>query len=190
MSGSAASFPPLRPVAAAAASAPAVGGCSFDIGFRTAAVAVRPEGVETRFREDGSVAAASVHWGDPDHIAASWLAGYGGDQYRMLVEHEIGHSFIADELGWPHSWSLWSAVHGSGEQRPMEEWSGRVRDEEHLVVSLQRFVNTGCKDREGRLEAVFGPRLPHVARQFVAVARPWLGLDVPPLKQSAAAPYR
>lgn len=147
---------------------------TFMIEFRTATVSVLPDRVETAFREDGSVAVASVKWGDRDHIEASKHAGYGGDQHRMLVEHEIGHSFIADELGWPHSWSLWSAVHGSGEKRPMERWSSRIRDEEHLVVSLQRYVNTGVEDNYGRLRESFGNRLPRVAGCFVALARPWL----------------
>ncbi|MCT7377088.1 hypothetical protein [Chelativorans salis] len=137
-----------------------------------------PGRVETIFREDGSVAEADVHWGDPDHIRASWYAGYGGDQRRMLTEHEIAHSFIADELGWPYSWSLWSAAHGTSTKRPMGEWSPRVRDEEHLVVSLQRYVNTGLEDEHGKLREAFGERLPEVARRFVALARPWLRIGL------------
>lgn len=162
---------------------------SFDVQFRTAVVTVRPEGVTTRFREDGSLAVATVDWGDPDHIQASWRAGYGGDQYRMLTEHEIAHSFIADEMGWPHSWSLWSAAHGNGEKRPMHEWSPRVREEEHLVVSLQRYVNTGLEDDYGRLREAFGERLPETALRFLALARPWLQIgaaaDGAPRRQSA-----
>ena len=97
----------------------------------------------------------------------------------MLVEHEIGHSYIADLMGWPHSWSVWSAAHGTGEKRPIEEWSPRVRDEEHLVVSLQRFVNTGYEDHYGKLREVFNDDLQRVAIGFVAIARPWLGLPTP-----------
>ncbi|UUP16753.1 hypothetical protein [Nitratireductor thuwali] len=146
----------------------------FEIVLRTATVWVLEDRVETVFSEDGSTAVATVDEGDPDHILASWHAGYGGDQHRMLIEHEIAHSFIADELGWPHSWSLWSAVHGSGAKRPMGEWSPRVRDEEHLVVSLQRYVNTGLEDVHGQLRTTFGDDLPKVAGRFVRLARPWL----------------
>lgn len=150
---------------------------SYRITLRTAVVSVRPDGaVETAFREDGSVAIAAIEEGGPDNAAAAHHAGYGGDRYRMLVEHEIGHSYVADAMGWPHSWSVWSAAHGTGDIRPMEEWSPRVRDEEHLVVALQRYVNTGVEDEYGKLREAFGPALPEVARGFVAVARPWLGL--------------
>ncbi|HEV7346622.1 MAG TPA: hypothetical protein VGN60_13420 [Devosia sp.] len=147
---------------------------SFTASFASADVSVYPDRVETLFREDGSRAVADVHWGDADHIAAARHAGYGDDQYRMLVEHEIGHSFVADRLGWPHSWSLWSAAHGTGDIRPMTQWSPRVRDEEHLVVSLQRYANTGQRDPHARLEEAFGDALPAVARAFVLSARPWL----------------
>jgi DICT domain-containing protein len=145
-----------------------------EIPLRTARVVVLSEGVATYFREDDSVAVAEVRWGDEDHIKAAWHAGYGGDQLRMLVEHEIAHSFVADEMGWPHSWSLWSAAHGTGDKRPMTEWSPRVRDEEHLVVALQRYANTGIEDEYGKLREAFGEALPSVARRFVGLARPWL----------------
>lgn len=143
--------------------------------FRTADVRIYPDRAETVFKEDGSRAVADVNRGDPDHVAASRYAGYGDDQYRMLIEHEIGHSFVADRMGWPHSWSLWSAAHGTGGIRPMSEWSTRVKDEEHLVVSLQRYANTGLLDDYGRLAAVFGDGLSAAAHSFLMSARPWLG---------------
>jgi hypothetical protein len=149
----------------------------FDVPLRTAHVAVYPDGTVTTFSEDGSQAIATVKPGDQGHIEAARHAGYGDDQYRMLVEHEIAHSFVADQLGWPHSWSLWSAAHGTGEKRPMSGWSPRVRDEEHLVVSLQRFVNTGQEDAYGKLWEAFGEDLPAVARRFLAVSRPWLQIE-------------
>lgn len=144
------------------------------LAFRTAAVHVRDGYVETVFAEDGSVARADVPWGDTDHIAAAWSAGYGGDQWRMVVEHEAGHSFIADEMGWPHSWSVWAAAHGKGGRSAESTWPQRVRDEEHLVVSLQRYANLGVRDAYDRLGEAFGERLPEVAQRFVAIARPWL----------------
>lgn len=150
---------------------------NYTASFARAEVHVYPDRVETVFREDGSRAVADVHWGDSDHIAAARHAGYGDDQYRMLVEHEIGHSFVADRMGWPHSWSLWSAAHGTGDIRPMSQWSPRVRDEEHLVVSLQRYANTGALDPYGKLEEAFGDDLPAVARDFVLTARPWLAQE-------------
>lgn len=148
--------------------------------LRTAVVTVLRNRAETRFTEDGTVAVADVDLGDADHIAASRHAGYGDDQHRMLVEHELGHSYVADLMGWPHSWSVWSAVHGSGEKRPMSEWSRRVRDEEHLVVSLQAFVNTGVEDPYGKLREAFGDQLPAVVQGFISLARPWIGLDPRP----------
>ncbi len=152
----------------------------FTVELATAHLAIFPNGVDTTFREDGSVATAEVDWGDPEHIEAAWHAGYGGDQYRMLIEHEVGHSFVADQLGWPHSWSVWSAAHGTGDKMPMSQWSQRVLEEEHLVVSLQRFVNTGIEDEYARLRHAFRDRLPEVAKAFVATARPWLRMRPSP----------
>lgn len=143
--------------------------------FRACTVRVCSGYVETVFREDGSVARADVPWGDNDHIASCWTAGYGGDQWRMVVEHEAAHAFLADELGLPHSWSVWAAAHGSGGKTADSLWPQRVRDEEHLVVSLQRYVNCGVRDSFDKLGQTFGACLPDVARRFATKVRPWLG---------------
>lgn len=146
----------------------------FEIDFEAAIVSVGRDHVRTRFRADGSETTATVGWGDRDHIAASWVAGYGGDQARMLVEHEIVHTFLAEAQGAPHSRSLWAAAHGNGEPTPPDTWPQHIKDEEHLAVSFQRYVNTGDRDRYGALDAAFGDRLPALAERFVRLARPWL----------------
>lgn len=91
------------------------------------------------------------------------------------MEHEAGHGLVADQRGWPRSRSVWAAAHGTGQRTAESAWPQRVKDEEHLVVSLQRAVNLGVRDACDRLSDAFGERLPEVARRFVATARPWLG---------------
>lgn len=142
--------------------------------FEACTVRVCDQYVETKFREDGAIARADVPWGDNDHIAACWTAGYGGDQWRMVVEHEVAHAFLAEERGLPHSWSVWAAAHNSGGKSSHTLWPERVREEEHLVVALQRYVNCGVRDDYDRLGRAFGHDLPDLARRFVAVMRPWL----------------
>ncbi|PRY95470.1 hypothetical protein BCF33_1090 [Hasllibacter halocynthiae] len=137
--------------------------------------------VETAFRADGATARADVPWGDADHIAAAWNAGYGGDQWRMVVEHEVGHAFMAEARGLPHSWSVWAAAHGRGGKSNSSEWPARIREEEHLVVALQRYANRGIRDEFDALGQAFGKGLPALAQRFVRLVRPWLreGYDEP-----------
>nr|CAD6437843.1 hypothetical protein REQ54_04290 [Rhizobium sp. Q54] len=59
----------------------------------------------------------------------------------------------------------------------MDQWSRRVRDEEHLVVSLQRFANIGVEDQYGKLRETFGENIQAVGGNFIAIAQPWLGLE-------------
>lgn len=63
-----------------------------------------------------------------------------------------------------------------GREIPGRPWSRWVADEEHLVVSLQRYVNTGLLDDFGVLEATFGAELSVAAGELILVLRPWLAM--------------
>jgi hypothetical protein len=143
------------------------------IQFRSCTLAVRDDHVEVQFHKDGSTSRAYWDFADDgSHLEATRFCGYGDDRRRMVLEHEVGHCLVADALGWPHSWSVWSHAHGTG--MPGRPWSQRVADEEHLVVRLQRYANTGAPDEYGNLEAAFGRQLPALAYQLIWLARPWL----------------
>lgn len=130
--------------------------------------------VETEFKADGAIARAEVPWGDIDHIAACWTAGYGGDQLKMVREHEAAHAFLADEQNLPHSPSVWAAAHHRGNRSAMGHWPQHIKDEEHLVVSFQRYVNSGVKDQYDKLGQAFGDDLPALGNRFLRLMRPWL----------------
>jgi hypothetical protein len=113
----------------------------------------------------------------PDFIAAAHEMGYS-DIMRYAVEHELAHQHVSLAMGRECSWVVWDDAHKHLERpEPPEwadEWPNRPQDEEHLVNRLQRFCNLGVEDDQGCLRGVFGDRLEEVARQFVALARPWL----------------
>lgn len=124
--------------------------------------------VETRFRDgvvnrfDGDSCALS-----PDFMRAVAFAGYGTNWFQYVVEHELGHAWLATRMGWPHSWSLHGAA--TGEDGPYHggPMSERVAAEEHLVVRLQRYVNTGEVDEDyGVLADTFGDELPAIAGEL------------------------
>ena len=123
----------------------------------------------TKFNDE-SVSEAWPQWGDPDHIKASWYCGYGGDQWKMMMEHELAHAFIADWLQKLYSYSVWSHAHGTGD--PGKEMSQRVADEEHLVTSFQRWLNTGMWDQYSRLDEIYNITV--AGWEFQRIARPWL----------------
>jgi hypothetical protein len=119
---------------------------------------------------DKTTSSAWPPWGEPEHVMASWHCGYGGDQWAMMREHEIAHHYLADVMGLPHSYSVWSHAHGTGE--PGKQFSQRVADEEHLVTSFQRWINTGQWDEYNQLANI--PNRYIVARDYIAMARPHL----------------
>ena len=141
--------------------------------FRTCLVQVFDGWVKTTFEEDGKASEFIPPIHDQDFIDAARYAGYG-DAWQHGYEHDLMHAYVADLMGWPHSWSVWAAAHGKGGPRPMEQWSQRVKDEEHLVVSLQRYINTGKQDEYGKLLEAFADRLPNVALGGLMIMRPWL----------------
>lgn len=67
---------------------------------------------------------------------------------------------------------VWWDAHGQPDDPSTQGW----RDlEEHIVIRMQRFINTGERDEDyGVLEAHFGRDLPLVARDGLLLVRPWL----------------
>lgn len=88
-----------------------------------------------------------------DHPAFAREAGYGEDWRRYIVEHDVLHHLVADELGQPWSWAL----HDGDGSVPVDQAPQRIRDEEHLVQSLQRRIMLGVPDRLGCLDRAFAP---------------------------------
>jgi len=109
------------------------------------------------------------------------LAGYS-DPMQYGLEHDVTHHWVAERLGWEHSRVVWADAHKCiGETIEFDQsvtaeegWPRRCQDEEHIVNSLQRFMNTGAKDDHGVLDALFGERLPAVAHALLVFLRPWL----------------
>jgi len=142
--------------------------------FRACTVEVFDTYLKTTFKIDGSISWFHPPVNDPEFIAAAHYAGYGYPLQHGL-EHDVVHAYIADVLNWPHSYSVWSDAHAKDRTNiPMAKWSQRVKDEEHLVVSLQRFINTGHLDHYGKLDIAFGSQLKHHAKAVSALLRPWL----------------
>lgn len=141
------------------------------IEFKSCTVIVCWTHVITYFREDESFSDFWPPISKASFIGAAHEMGYlSVMQYG--IEHDIMHALIAEECGWPHSWSVWSAAHGTtGPERSPDEWSQRVRDEEHLVNRMQAYINTGKLDGFGNLFGTFGDRLPDVACKFIKVLR-------------------
>ncbi|WP_407529419.1 hypothetical protein [Methylobacterium oryzisoli] len=145
--------------------------------FRTASLAIHEHDIITTFREDGSQSRMWPPIGEAWYQAIARNLGYT-DPLQYAREHEITHHWLADEMGWPHSWSLWSAAHGAWDSsKPARPWSQRVKDEEHTVNSLQRYINTGEVDAYGCLQAQWGDELPEAAGRLVALMRPWCRLS-------------
>jgi len=90
----------------------------------------------------------------------------------MVIEPEFARCLVADTLGQPHSYSVWS--HAYGTRNSGEAWSQRVADKEHLVVKLQQYPNPGVGDEYGNLEASVGKQLPALLYQLIWLARRWL----------------
>jgi hypothetical protein len=142
--------------------------------FAACTVEVFDTYVRTTFKLDGRVSWFHPPVHDPDFITAAHYAGYG-DPMQHGLEHDVVHAYVADALGWPHSYSVWSDAHAKDRTAiPMAKWSQRVKDEEHLVVSMQRYMNTGQLDPYGKLEAAFGSDLNRHAKALLALLRPWL----------------
>lgn len=156
------------------------------IEFRTASVRVFEDRVETTFKEDGSLNTFYPPIYKADFVWAGIEMGYPHSDAGIMrygLEHDITHHWLADELGWPHSWSIWSAAHAKPDTlpKPGQKWSQRVADEEHLVNRLQKYINTGELDTDyGVLAGTFGDKLPQVAGRLLVLLRPWITFPSPP----------
>ena len=106
-------------------------------GFRGCYVRYYPatQFTETIFPDGASVPAAPT---DTDYYRdmASRL-GYGSDLAACSREHEILHTFLAEEQGLPHSDVMWAIAHGSEESVPL--WQREC--EERVVMEFQRYLN-------------------------------------------------
>lgn len=98
---------------------------------------------------------------DPNYVSVAESIGYAIDQVdRYAIEHDLTHHWVADTMGWPHSYSLYSAGQRQIQNLPYhspngETWSDRVREEEHMVNKLQRFVRLGTPDEFGVIQTKF-----------------------------------
>lgn len=76
--------------------------------------------------------------GVPPDQARQWAMALGyADPWDHFREHDLIHSWLALEMGLPHSPTLWSVAHGGCSDRDTIDW------EEWLVTEFQRFLNTG-----------------------------------------------
>lgn len=141
--------------------------------FKSATVEIHDHIIRTIFREDGSSADMWPPTGEAWYQDVARSMGYT-DALLYAREHELVHHWLADHMGWPHSWSVWSQAHGTWDStKPNRPWSQRVADEEHIVNRLQRYLNTGEVDVDyGVLTGTWGERLPAVAVELMGVLRP------------------
>lgn len=138
--------------------------------FNAARVRVYSDHVESCFHEDGSV---SRFYPPVGKVSFDWAAKYAGyaDPLRFGLEHDILHHLLSETLGWDRSHVVWWNAHGEPDEPETQGW----RDlEEHLVVRMQRYWNTGELDEFGVLHGQFNSALPRVARDALMVVRPWL----------------
>jgi hypothetical protein len=147
--------------------------------FDSAFVWVYERHVLTQFKEDGSTSDFYPPLYKRDFVFAAIEMGYPHDDRGILqygIEHDLTHHWLAGAMGWPYSYSIWSAAHSKGNSElPMEKWSQRIKDEEHLVNRLQKYVNTGQKDDDyGCLDRAFGDTLPSKAGDLIFLLRPWM----------------
>jgi hypothetical protein len=142
-----------------------------ELNFWSARVLVYQDHVESRFHEDDSVSLFYPPTQKAEFVEHSRYAGYV-DPTQFGLEHDILHHHVAELLGWERSHVVWWDAHG----QPDEPGNKDLRDyEEHIVMRLQRYINTGEKDDDyGVLEELWGFRLPSVAADALGVMRPWI----------------
>jgi len=165
--------------------------------FRNATVRVHSNHVETTFNGTGRVSRFFPPVGQPAFDAAARYAGYA-DSLRFGLEHDILHHAVSDQVGWARSPVVWWNACGE----PDDPQTKELRDlEEHLVVRLQRYINTGEMDEEyGLLRQYFGEELAAFATSALLLCRPWLAIeplldwetklpDLGRVRQKERAPY-
>lgn len=139
--------------------------------FSHCVVRVYDDRVETTHLEDGSVSVMRPPLDDQTYRDVALWAGYR-DPWRYAVDHELAHAVVADELGWPCSWSVWASAHGvahrsDGSPRSM---SRAAAYDEHLTNHLQRYMQTGLEDDLGMLRRAFRERLDSVTLRLADCA--------------------
>jgi hypothetical protein len=148
--------------------------------FAAAFVWVYEKHIITQFKSDGSVSDFWPPLHKRDFAFAAIEMGYPLDNCGIMqygIEHDLTHHWLAGAMGWPYSFSIWSAAHSKegNSELPMDRWSQRIKDEEHLVNRMQRYINTGQKDDDyGCLDRAFGDTLPSKAGDLIFLLRPWL----------------
>lgn len=111
------------------------------------------EQVNTSVFADGKVNQMWVH--EPtDGGAAAREFGYGDQWWTFITEHDLAHHFVADRLGWPHSYAIHDAP-----PVPLAEAPAEVQHDEHMANRMLALINLGQPDPHGCLQAEFGDRL-------------------------------
>ncbi len=102
-----------------------------------------PAYTETLYFDGTKVPAAPSGTQEQAHTARS--LGYGDDVPRMVQEHEVLHTLLAEARDLPVSPVLWDVAHGVRvEGRRLEEHY----QEEREVLALQRYLNTGDRNQD------------------------------------------
>jgi hypothetical protein len=124
--------------------------------FRGCQVWVWPE---TQFLRTVYPSGATVPAAPEDtaaYRATATGAGYGGDTWRLCLEHEQAHTLLAEARGLPYSPTLWAQAHGEPLPR------GLIPAEECVVLAFQAWCN-GDADALDVLE-MYGWTGPELAR--------------------------
>lgn len=119
--------------------------------FRTATVEFAKDKIVATFN-DGKVNILH-HWEfNDENIQVAKQYGYN-DPFRYMLEHELAHHFIADNLGMKHSWCLYTGADEG--PTPHETWPNHIAWEENLVNALQHYAQKGKRDKWNTLHCVF-----------------------------------
>lgn len=138
------------------------------IKFRTAEVEILPEKVVSTFN-DGKINEFYIgEWGENYKTIAEQF-GYGNDWRKYGVEHELAHHFIADNMGWQYSWSLYSSA-GKRSTEFSGPWPDHIAWEEHLVNAFQRYCKTNERDPHNVLHLCLRQDLDELAHTFNWIA--------------------
>jgi hypothetical protein len=121
---------------------------------------------------DGSV--NEMHaWALSDDLKYREIArqhGYGNDWLRYAVDHDITHHWWADYGGYLCSEAIWLGARGVN--IPQKYWHWSLSHEEHMVNSIQKYVQTGEIDAWNWLGRLFGDDLPVAAASLQKLLTP------------------